>query len=248
MATTAAVAPESQPSIGAMGRVVGALFSPKPTFADVARRPSFVAPLAILTILSLGVCYFMMQKIDWPGYMRAKAEKSSRFAQLTEDQKQQQIAVQAKFTAPFTYAFGLLGPTLFALILALVYWGAFNLLGGAGAKFGQAFGIVSHAFMPSAIASVLTMLTLGLKPFGQATPETMLASHLGVLLSNDAPSWQLSLLSSFDIFWIWVMVLLAIGFAAVNPKKLAFGKSLGIVIGVWLVWIVLKVGVAFIFS
>jgi hypothetical protein len=249
MATTVAAPLEpQQPSISAIGRVIGVFFSPKPTFADIARKPSWVAPILIVTIFSLGVCYFMTQKIDWAGYMRTKAEKSSRFADLSEEQKQRQIAVQTKFVVPSTYVFGLLGPVVIALVLGGVYLGAFNLFAGAGVKFKQAFAIVSHGLIPGVIAAVLTMITLAIKPFGQATPETMLASHLGAILGPDAPPWELSLLSSFDIFWIWQIVLFGIGYAAVNPKKLTTGKSIGIVAGVWLAWVVLKVGASFIFS
>jgi hypothetical protein len=102
--------------------------------------------------------------------------------------------------------------------------------------------------MPTVVASILTMITLALKPFGQATPETMLASHLGAFLSSDAPRWMMSLLSSFELFWLWTVVLLGIGFAAVNPKKIKPGKGIAIVAGVWLAFVVLKVGIAYIFS
>jgi hypothetical protein len=43
-------------------------------------------------------------------------------------------------------------------------------------------------------------------------------------------------------------MLLAIGFAAVYPKKLTGGKSFSIVLGVFLVYLVLRVGLAFAFS
>lgn len=248
MATTVAVPPDAKPPMSAMARIIGVLFSPQQTFADIARKPRWVAPILIVTIFSLGVCYFMTQKIDWASYMRTKAEKSSRFADLPEEQKQRQIALQTKFVVPSTYVFGLLGPVVIALVLGVVYLGAFNLFAGAGVKFKQAFAIVSHGLIPGVIAAVLTMITLAMKPFGQATPETMLASHLGAILGPDAPPWELSLLSSFDIFWIWQIVLLGIGFAAVNPKKLTTGKAVGIVVGVWLAWVVLKVGASFIFS
>jgi hypothetical protein len=249
MATSPTSVSEAQAPINHLGRIVGALVNPKSTLEDIARRPSWVIPMALLTIFSLGVCFFMNQKIDWPGYIRAKAEKNPRFEQLSDEQKQQQLQMSTKFAGgAVTYVFGLVIPITLALIVALVYWGAFNLFAGAGATFGQSFGITAHAFLPFLIADVLTMITLAAKPFGEATPETMLASHPGALLSPDAPRWQLALLSSFELFWIWILILLAVGFTAVNRKKLSVSKSLGIVLGVWLVWVAVKTGFAAIFS
>lgn len=246
MATTVAVPPEApQPPINHFGRLFGALFSPKPTFEDISRRPSWIAPILALTILSIGVCYLMNQKIDWGSYLRTQAEKNSRFAQLSEDQKAQALAPQLKFTPYTVYAAGVLAPVIVALVIAAVYLGAFNLFAGAGVRFKQSFGIVAHASMPAAISSILILITLAIKPYGEATPENMLASHAGIFLSSDAPRWQMSLLSSFELFWFWTIALLGIGFAAVNPKKLTVGKSIGIVAGVWLVYVLVKVGITF---
>ena len=51
-----------------------------------------------------------------------------------------------------------------------------------------------------------------------------------------------------DLFGIWAIILQAIGFAAANPKKLSFGKSLGIVLGVFAVFLLLGMGLALAFG
>lgn len=51
-----------------------------------------------------------------------------------------------------------------------------------------------------------------------------------------------------DIFWIWALVLLAVGFAAANPKKISTGKGVGTVFAIWAVWLLAKVGWAAAFS
>jgi len=60
-----------------------------------------------------------------------KIEESPRAANLSPEQKQQQIEVGAKITPYILYASGLLIPILFAVIVGAVMLGAFNLLGGA---------------------------------------------------------------------------------------------------------------------
>jgi hypothetical protein len=51
-----------------------------------------------------------------------------------------------------------------------------------------------------------------------------------------------------DIFGIWALVLVAIGFAAADPKKLPFGKSIGIAIGVNVSFMLFFTMIAWIFS
>jgi len=240
--------PAALPPVNHFGRIIGVFFSPKETLADVAQRPSWLVPIIILTILSIGVSVLMNQKIDWDSYIRTQAERSPRFEQLSEEQKQTALGPQVKITYYVTYAAGVLGPGIFALILTLVYWGAFNGMAGAGLRFGQAYGIVAHASMPSAIASIPIMVTLGLRPYGESTPENMLASSLYTFLPGDAPRWLQSLGSSVELFWIWTMILFAIGFSAANPKKVSFGKGLGFVVGIWVVYVIIKVSLAAAFA
>jgi hypothetical protein len=56
------------------------------------------------------------------------------------------------------------------------------------------------------------------------------------------------LLKSIDIFTFWTLILLAIGFAATNPKKLRGSKVFTIAFSVWAVYVVCRVGSAWIFS
>ncbi len=60
-----------------------------------------------------------------------------------------------------------------------------------------------------------------------------MATNAGAFLSDDAPKWQEALLSSFDLFTIWSMILMAIGYSAINPKKISYGKALGTIVLVW---------------
>lgn len=248
MASSVTPAPEAQAPVNHFGRLFGVLFSPRPTFEDIARRPSWVAPIVLLSILGLGVGGVMNQRVDWESFIRQQAEKSPRFAQLSEDQKQRTIGTQAKIAPMITYGFGLLGSALVALILAGIYLGVFNLFAGAGLRFGQSFGIVSHALMPSAIASVLAILTMLFKSHGDVDPERILASNVAALLPSEAPRWQVSLGSSLDLFWIWVLILMGIGYASADPKKVSTGKAVGFVVAPWAVWVLVKVGWAAAFS
>lgn len=248
MATTPAPASEAPAPMNHLGRIFGVLFSPRATLEDIARRPSWLAPLVVLAILGLGVSFFLNQRVDWGSYIRQKAEQNPRFAQLTEEQKQNALGVQVKLAPVLTHVFGAVGAALTALFFALVFWGAFNLFAGSGLRFGNSFGIASHALVPSGIGSLLAIVVMVAKTRGEVDPEHLVASNVGAFLGSDAPRWLASLGSSLDIFWIWIFCLLAIGFSAANPKKASLGKAFGIVFGLWVVWVSAKVGWAAIFS
>lgn len=234
--------PEPEAKIGAMGRVIGAFTSPKATFEDIARKPSWIAPMLILIILNLGISGLLATKVDWRSVVTKQMEASPASASLPEDQKAQRIEMGAKIAPMITWVAGILGIPIVALIITLVYWLGFNLIKGAGIKFGTAFGITVHALLPSAISIILTIIILYLKPAGDIVPEPgkMAATSLYAFLPANAAKWLQALGASLEIFWIWCMVLLAIGYSAANPRKIQSGYA--IVFGIWLVWVLIKVG------
>jgi hypothetical protein len=251
MSTTTAVspdAPELQPQMSAISRVFGVLFSPQKTFEDVVKKPGWIVPIALLTLLSVAVSFGLNQRVNWREFISQQIEKSPQAAQLSAEQKEQRIEGGAKFSPVFTYAVGLLGPILGALIIALVMWGAYSLLGGASTNFGTAMAITSHAFMTGLISSPLFLLVIYLKAPGTIDLENPVATNLAALLPDDSAKWLVALCKSLDVFTIWTLVLLAIGFAVTSPKKLKGGKTYMIAFGVWAAWVVCRVGWAFIFS
>jgi hypothetical protein len=248
MATIPVPAPEAQVSISPFGRVLGVLFSPGKTFEDIVRKPSWMLPIVLTTILSMAVSFSIDQRINWREFMSQQIEKSPRAAQMSAEQKQQQIEGGAKFSPVFTYCIGLLGPILAALVVSLVMWGAYSLLGGASTNFSTAFSITSHAFLTGLISSPLFILILYLKPYGTADLENPIAANLAAFLPDESAKWLVALCKSFDIFTFWTLILLAIGFAAVNPKKLKGSKTYTIAFGVWAAFVACRVGWAFIFS
>ena len=248
MATIPVPAPEAQVSISPFGRVLGVLFSPGKTFEDIVRKPSWMLPIVLTTILSIAVSFSIDQRINWREFMSQQIEKSPRAAQMSAEQKQQQIEGGAKFSPAFTYGIGLLGPILGALVVSLVMWGAYSLLGGASTNFGTAFSITSHAFLTGLVSSPLFILILYLKPYGTADLENPIAANLAAFLPAESAKGLVALCKSFDIFTFWTLILLAIGFAAVNPKKLKGSKTYTIAFGVWAAFVACRVGWAFIFS
>jgi len=250
MATTPVPEPAAEPqaTISPMGRVVGVLFTPKATFADIARKPSWLLPVVIATILGIVGTVSLNQRINWRDYIVQQLEKSPRAAQLSTDQKQQQAEISAKVTVYFVYAVGVVGSVLFALIVGAVMMLAYNVLAGAGATFSQSFGIAAHTLLIGIVSTPIFLLVLFLRPLGTVDPDNPVATNVAAFLPEESAKWLIALCKSIDIFTIWTLILLAIGFAAVNPRKLKGGKSYVIVFSVWGAFVAVKVLWAWIFS
>jgi len=248
MATTPVPAAEPRASISPLGRIVGVLFSPKATFEDIVRKPTWLLPVLISTILGIVSTVVLNQRINWRDYVVQQMEKSPSATQLSAEQKEQRAEVSAKVTVYIVYGIGVVGSVLFAVIVGATMMLAYNLLAGAGATFSQSLGIAAHTLLVGIVSTPIFLLVLLLRPAGTVDPENPVATNLAAFLPEESAKWLIALCKSIDIFTIWMLVLLAIGFAAVNPRKLKGSKPYVIAFSVWGALVVVKVLWAFIFS
>jgi len=249
MATSPMPVAEPQASISSFGRLIGTLFSPKATFEDIVRKPTWVLPTALIVVFSFLGAIALNSHFNWREYISQQIEKNSRASQLSTEQKEQQIEVSAKYSPIAAYAFGLILPVAGLLVISLVLMGAYNLLAAVGVNFKTSLSIVSHALFPAAVVGTILFTTvLFLKPVGMFDLDNPVATNLAALFPDDAAKWLVALGKNVDLLEIWKLVLLAIGFAAVNPRKLKPGRSFIIVLSVFLVYVILRVGIAFAFS
>ena len=134
------------------------------------------------------------------------------------------------------------------MVVSLSMWVAYNLLGGANTNFGISFAITAHAALTGLVNSILFILVLYLKPYSTVDLENPVATNLAAVLPDDSAKWLVALLKSIVVITFWTLILLAIGFAATNPKKLKGSKTFTIAFSVWAGYVVCRVGWAFIFS
>ncbi len=241
MTTISEPTPEAQASVSPFGRIAGVFFNPAQTFADIARRPSWLLPLVLLVLVSVGIGIVLAQRVNWEEYLSAKMDASPSASQLSPEQRQQRIEVGAKYARLWCYGFGPIVMPVTLLFFAALYLGAFNLLANARLRFGQSAGIVAHALMPSLVSGILAIVVLAVKDPSTIDPNHPLASSLYVFLPDGAPQWLQSIGSSIEIFFLWMLVLVSIGFAAANPRKVTRARAFGIVFGLWGAWVLGKV-------
>jgi hypothetical protein len=242
-ATAPAVQAPEPESVSSIGRIFGVFFSPKATFESIARRPTWLLPIVLLCLLSLGVVASFSQRGGWPSYFRKQVENSSRFQQMPPDQQQRVFEAQVKWGPRVAYVQVIVVPFVVAVVLAAIFLGMFNLVGGAQLGFKTSLAIVTHSFLPSVISGFLGILVILLKDPSTVDLQNLVASNVGAFLPGEAPRWQIALLGSLDLFSFWIMILLAMGYRAAAPKKLSLGTALVSIFGLWLVYVLAKTGI-----
>src|SRR5258707_5364002 len=76
MTKEAPVAPApAEPESGSLARIFGVLFSPDTTFASIARRPTWLAPLLVMIVLSIVSGVILSSRIDWAAPAREAMEQ-----------------------------------------------------------------------------------------------------------------------------------------------------------------------------
>jgi len=224
------------------GRLVGVLVSPAKTFDAIAARPTWVVAMVALVVIGVITGTLISGKIDFEDVIRQSLEEQGR--QLGEEQTQQAIDVGEKIARVMTVVGPLVFQPLIYLLLALVFMVLFKVLGG-DLTFVKSLAVMVHGMMPRLVLALLSIpVILGRQEFSAKELESggVMMSNPGAFLGEDAGLGLVALASSFDVFSIWTVVLLVIGFAA--AARISKGTAAGGVVGLWIVYILGKVGLS----
>ena len=240
--------PAATGSDNSFARIFGAIFSPKPTFESIVQRPSWIVPVILGCVVFIAIVFSFTQRGGWVSYIQKQMAGNSRVQQLTPEKRDQLVETQAKYAPIVGYVEGVILPPLATVLVAAVLLGIFNLTGATQITFKVALAIVAFAWSPWLIHGLLSIVIIFLKDPSTVDLQNVVASNPGAFLSEDSPKWLSALLGSIDIFAIWTLFLLAIGFSATNPKKLSIGKAFGLAAIGWVVFIIIKVGLTAAFA
>lgn len=248
MADAPTPAPAPVSSDNSFSRMFGVLFAPKATFESIVRRPTWVVPVIFGCIFFIAVVAVFTQRGGWPSFFEKQDANNSRMQSMSAEDRERALNAQIKFGPIFGYVEGVIIPPIGALVCAGVLLLFFNLSGATKVDFKTSLAIVAFAWVPWLVHGLLSILILFLKDPSTVDLQSIVASNPGAFLADDAAKWLSVLLSSFDIFALWTLILLAIGFSATNPKKLSFGKALVLAILPWILFTAIKVGLTAAFS
>ena len=247
-----ASATEEPARLGPLARLTGTLLSPGETFADVNRKPTWIAPVIIAVVTVLASTFFFQWRVnpDWDSILRNRIKKQmeARNQSLTDEQLQQQVSL-AKGIAKFSPLIGVVVTPVFYVILAGIF--ALGLMFiQAKTTFKKILSVVAWSWTATAIVlTVVTMASLmvrdeeGLRSIDPTDSAGIVPSNLAAFLPSETSAVIKAAAGSLDVFSIWFLILLTIGFAAIaGSRKITTSKTATVVFGFWAVYVLLKVG------
>ncbi len=253
--------------LGPIQRLGGTLFSPGETFEDVNRRPTWLAPLLIVTLIGLATAVFFewRAKPNWDSYFRTQTTKAMEKsgASMTKEQIDQQVAMQTKFaktdlTSPLSLVLTvvkILLYTAFTCVIPALIFALGLMLMQAQATFKKILSVVAWSNAATGLVGALVFVGAlmirdqeSLRDINPTDIANLVPTNLGVVLPQDMSAFISSLISSIDIFTIWLIVLLVIGFVAISgARRMTNGRAATLVISLWVVFALAKAGLAAIF-
>lgn len=237
MPTDSAVAisePLSEPA-----RLVNTFVAPAKAFADVKRVSRWWSPFIVLTIASYALIVVAGQRVGWEKItengLRMSPKQAARLESPPAEQRPAAMERAVKFTRIISYSFPIVVNLTFLLIVSGVLMASFNYGAGAEIPFRTALGVVTYANLPGVAKAVLAIVSL----LAGSNPESFnfqnpVATNPGYFMDPLASPMLFRLASALDVIVIWILVLNAIGFAAVS--KLKRGTTFAVVFGWYIVW------------
>lgn len=219
--------------------MVGVLFSPDETFRDIARRPDIVVPLLVFVAITILSSILIVPHMDIANAMRDQLANSGR--NMSADDIERSVRMMSAFSKVMGYASPLFGIAVWAIFAALLLFG-FRAFGAEG-TYKQSFSVVLYAWVPLIIQQIITTIIALFR--GSVDPREMaavVASTPAFFISFKDHPVAFAFLSSIDLFSIWMLFLLTIGFAYV--ARVSKARSAVTVVSIWAFFVLVKVGFA----
>ncbi len=238
-----------------VSRIIDTFIAPSKTFNDLRRDASWWAPFLLIVIVSVIFAYSMDRNVGFDQIARtelakvpSQAEQVDKFA---PDQKAQNMRVRTAFTRYISYGIPVITPVAF-VVIAAVLMGTFNFGAGASVPFKVALAIVAYGSLPGVLHALLGTISLfagGMS--GSLDREAFninnpVASNPAYFMDPMSNKFVYGMASAIDVFIIWNIVVMGIGFAC--NSKVKRGTAIAIVAGWYLLWKLAISGIAAAFS
>lgn len=235
--------------------VAGVFMEPSKAFPFLASKKSWVVlPLLLLTLSTFFSSYMFVSKVDKDAAFTQQLRTNkflSRLDQSQIEQMRKRTIEGSNIARPITSSIAVLLLVAFA---SLVYYLCFLALGG-NINYGKTLFVVSWAKLTTVLANILSMIIIvfkspdalvGSDPFGSMEPKTVLLSNLANIIGAEKlPSALFALLASLDVFIIWYLALLILGFSSVARVSKAISST--VVLSIYALLVVFGVAMVFFF-
>lgn len=244
----------SEPGLSEPARIINTFVAPSKTFEDIKRNQSWIWPWLIGAIVGLAFAFVAVQKLDTAQLVQKAIERNPsaqrRMEQTPPEQRDRIIEAQGKVTKVIFFVIPTLGALLLGLIVGAVLLGVFNFGFGTDLSFRHALSITFYSLLPGIIGAILLIVSILVSSdpnsidFASGNP---LPTTPAFFMDPTGNQFLYKLLSSVDLFHIWYMILLGLGFATVasaGRKKLAPSTAIVTIFVIYFVLAIARAGIS----
>lgn len=253
MSSTSPSIPTPEPAVAPLSqgaRIVNTYIAPSKTFNDLKRSASWWAPWLLVSIVAVVFLIVVGHYVGWEQTARtsiAQSNRADQFDKLDPAQQAQQLHIAAIITQAIAYS----TPAIIViayLLIAAVLMGTFNLGLGTSVPFKVSLAIVVYSGLPGIIGSLLGTISiivggmsgsLDREAFNLKNP---VATNLAYFMDPMGNKFAYGMASALDVFVIWGIILMGIGFAC--NSKVKKGTAIGTVAGWYILYKLIGAGLA----
>lgn len=246
LSATPAAAPRRSSSLQ---RIFSVFTSPGKTFEEIARDPHFILAWCVQIVVSVIFGVIVVQRIGIYAMARQALAQNRATQALSASQLQHTLAVTATAMKISFYS-APVWSIVILLVLAAVFLGLGNLLLGYEARFKQALGMVSYAYLVWTLYTLVVIAVVALSPDPSSLQiSNLVGTDLAFFMDKaTTPAFVYALGTHIGIFVIWLVILLGIGLAKLGGKKGKVASALSVVVVLWLLMILVFSGVTAAFA
>jgi hypothetical protein len=203
------------PGQGLLGRVIGVIVSPRETYAGIAAHPRVVGALLLVLIISVSATSaFLFTDVGKTALFDQQLSAMESFGMRISDEMYDRLEEQLQWSPYFAGASQLVFIPLGFAALSGLLLGFFNAIMGGDGTFKQVYAIVAHA------GSLVALQQLFVLPLNYARESLSSPTSLAVFFPFlDETSFLAMLLGGINLFFIWLIVNLAIGIGVLYKKR-----------------------------
>lgn len=250
MATASIVPPQQTAPLSEVQRIINVFFSPSKTFTDLRRNASWWGPFLLVVIVSVLFVSVVDQKVGFrktvENQLRTQPKQADQLEKMSPEDREKNMQARTTGTKYFSYGFPLILLIIWAIMAGLLY-ATLKFGVSADVTFKALFALVIYAGLPGLFKSLLAMLSLLAGVSGDSfTFQNPVATNPGYFIDPTTNPVLYAFASSFDIFSLWTIVLVAIGITCV--AKVKSGTAYAVAFGWFGVGILFGTGLAALFS
>jgi hypothetical protein len=250
MGTTATPVQNQAESLSTVERLANVFFAPSKTFNDLNRDNSWWPAWLLVSVFAFLFMFSVQQKVGFEQITRneiaASAKTQEAMEKLSPEAREQRIQMSVGITKGISYAFPLT-ILISGGLIAAVLMATFNFGLGTEMSFNTVLAVLFYAWVPGILKSILAAVSL----FAGADPEGFnirnpAATNIGFFFTRvDHPVLH-SMFSWVDVFAIWYIILLGIGFSCVTKVKRSTATS--VIAGWYIICAIVGTGWVALFS